>query len=79
MNTVQDFETKEEKVNAQTRLTSLREHIIQEIKNKRELAESSRDRETNNILDLVRGLSNQDDIIPNNPEFQTFLKFKNFI
>jgi len=74
MNTIENLETKEEKVNAQTRLTSLREHIIQEIKSKRERAESSRDRETNNILNLVRGLSNQDDIIPNNPELSFVLK-----
>jgi len=74
MNTIENLETKEEKVNDQTRLTSLREHIIQEIKSKRERAESSRDRETNNILNLVRGLSNQDDIIPNNPELSFVLK-----
>ena len=74
MNTIENLEAKEEKVNAQTRLTSLREHIKQEIINKRERTESSRDRETNNILDLVRGLSNQDDIIPNNPELSFVLK-----
>ena len=74
MNTIENLETKEEKVNVQTRLTTLREHIQQEIINKRARAESYRDRETNNILDLVRGLSNQDDIIPNNPELSFVLK-----
>ncbi len=60
--------------NVAKHFSSLREHIHIEFEKKRQNISNSRDRETNNILALVRGLSDQDDNIPEHPEITFVLK-----
>jgi len=78
---ITDDETKAQSVppntptqRAKKHFSSLREHIHDEFEKKRKQASTSRDRETNNILALVRGLSDQDDNIPDHPEITFVLK-----
>jgi hypothetical protein len=79
---IADEETKQQTVppntpsqrDAAKNFSTLREHIRIEFEKKKQHVSKCRDRETNNILALVRGLSDQDDTIPDQPEITFVLK-----
>jgi hypothetical protein len=55
-------------------IDTLRNHVLHEIGKKGEVFKNGNGRETNNILELVRGLSNQEDDISGSPELTFVLK-----
>ncbi len=70
-------ETEQQKIKRQNTLRNLntiRDHVKSEMEKKKNEVLRSGDRETNNILELVRSFSNQEDDIPGSPELTFVLK-----